>query len=74
MLSTADNVFRSKIAGTALERGYDVRVGAYPQQANERVIVAVDTDGKVRGIVRFTETDSQWYPANYVTCDATATS
>jgi hypothetical protein len=74
MLSAAEDVFRSKIAGTALERGYEVRIGAYPKQADERVIVAVDRDGKVSGIVRFTEADSRWYPANYVTCDATAIS
>ena len=68
MLSTADNVFRSKIAGTALERGYDVRVGAYPQQARR----ACDRGGRHVIARSATSCDSQrptleWYPANYVT-------
>ena len=48
---------------------YTVRTGGYPQQALERTVVAVDAEGHVIGVVWFRESDADWYPSYYVTCD-----
>ncbi|MDP9184676.1 MAG: hypothetical protein M3O29_03290, partial [Actinomycetota bacterium] len=70
ILSAASSIFESNIAGSALAAGYELHTGAYPDQAGDRTIVAVDTDGHVIGVVWFRESNADWYPTNYVTCDA----
>jgi hypothetical protein len=73
IMTAASSIFESNIAGSALEAGYGIRTGAYPDQAGDRTIVAVDTEGHVIGAVWFREHDADWYPTSYVTCDANAT-
>jgi hypothetical protein len=70
ILAAAHSIFESDLAGSALEGGYGIRTGGYPDQAEERTVVAVDTDGHVIGVVWFRESNADWYPTLYVTCDA----
>ena len=44
----------------ALEGDYTVRPGAYPEQAGERAIVAVDAEGHVIGVMWFQGSGSSW--------------
>jgi hypothetical protein len=55
-----------------LEPGYSVRPGAYPEQPRERVVVAVDDEGRVVGAIWFIGHGARWYPSSMETCDFSA--
>jgi hypothetical protein len=57
---------------SALEGDYTVRPGAYPEQADDRAVVAVDAEGHVIGVVWFQGSGSNWIASSYVTCDTNA--
>jgi hypothetical protein len=70
--ASARSLFGSNILRPPLKSGYSVRPGAYTEQPGERVVVAVDEEGRVVGAVWFIGHGATWYPSSMETCDFTA--
>ncbi len=70
ILAAGTSILESNIPGSALEAGYEVRTGLYPDQEGTRAIVAVDPAGHVIGAVWFGGHGSEWAPSSFSTCDA----
>lgn len=70
--ASARSLFGSNIVHPPIEPGYSIRPGAYPDQPRERVVVAVDDDGRVVGAIWFIGQGARWYPSSMETCDFTS--
>lgn len=70
--ASARSLFGSNIVHPPLNPDYSIRPGAYPDQPRERVVVAVDDEGRVVGAIWFSGHGARWYPSSMETCDFSA--